>query len=742
MIATNILCNDTTTSTNSWLFGACGSARATEFDKGSADTGYLLKIDSSGNLIWVYNTASSSANVAFASVDVDPSGNILVTGTVDGAVSFRSLNLTARYDGYGNFFAMKLDSDGNGIWANQDGGGISSITSYYPIQGDQAFVGFTDPAGAVYVAGGTFGGTNLNGVEIPFTKGYSARMAAVAIKFDNAGNKLWSKQLTSVSYNDSYWYSGGADQNGNAYFVGRIRDSVTLNGVTYNYSGKINPLIEYSPNGTPIYLAAYGGTANNGDTIKDIAVDPLGNLAAAGTVYDTTTLDSFYLVPKADDDAFIGMLRNNSSGLSASMTAKYGTVSYSPTVVVFGGTAPYTLTMSNNYGGKISVDTSSGVSVVYSNKTSLIPGIYPDSITVVDALNQSYTLLETMTVIKADTVTVTPATLTGLVYNNGDTLSAFETITVTPLVNSDTVTTVTYFSGTANTGDTYSATNTIMPKKAGSYTVTPLITALSYGTVSAGQLAYYQYTKYETATLTIARAPRALRIDNALYSNVYAAATNETITMYATGIGVDTVSVTWAYVSGSCNVSATGQVYASVTTACVVNISVPQTANYLAASDTRTVNFYTFTSGFNGSNQNIGGSHTIILGFNNYLETNTITTAADSSTTTIAPVISSVTQTAGGIGSGTNTVIEIAGANFWTTAGSVTVTFGRSLDNRDATSYITTRTPTKITLSIPDSYMTANGFTTGLTMGRAAVITPAGEAVGSTPALRVIVVNT
>ncbi|CAB5019453.1 unannotated protein [freshwater metagenome] len=741
MIATNISCNDTTT-VQSWLGGSCGSARATEIDGlDGYESAYLIKVDPQGDLIWAYNTADSSADVAFASVDVDPYGNLLITGTVDDAVSFRSLNLTARYSGYGNFFAMKLDSNGNGIWASQDGGGILGMNNSFPRQGDQAFAGFTDPSGSVYVVGGTYGGTTLNSVALPFSNGITAKLAAVAIKFDNSGYRLWSKQQTSDVYNDSYWFAGGADQNGNAYLVGSIKDAVTLNGITYNYTGKMNPLIEYSANGSPVYLAAYGGTASGVEIIKSIAVDPLGNMAAAGVINDTTTLDSFSIIPKADDDAFIGMLRNNTSGLSASLSAKYGTVSYSPTVVVFGGTAPYTLTLRSTYGGKINADTSSGVSVVYSNATSLIPGIYPDSITVVDSLAQTYTLLETLTVSKADTVTVTPTTPVGLTYNNGDTITWTETVSVTPLVNNDTVTTAIYYSGTAFSGETYSATNTVFPKKAGNYVISSLITAVNYGTVSAGQLAYYQYTKYETATLSIARASRALRIANPSLTNIYAAAVNETITMYATGVGVDTVTVTWTWISGGCTVTPLGKVFSSVAGSCVVNISVPQTDNYLAASDTRTITFYLFTSGFTFAGQNAGGSHTVILDYLPRLETTTITTAADSSTTTIAPVITSITQTAGGIGSGTNTVIEIVGENFWTTAGSVTVNFGRNIESRNATSYITSRTPIKIILSIPDSYMSANGFTTGVSMGRAGVITPAGESILSTPVLRVIVVN-
>ena len=53
--------------------------------------------------------------------------------------------------------------------------------------------------------------------------------------------------------------------------------------------------------------------------------------------------------------------------------------------------------------------------------------------------------------------------------------------------------------------------------------------------------------------------------------------------------------------------------------------------------DTRTITFYLFTSGFTFAGQNAGGSHTVILDYLPRLETTTITTAADSSTTTIAP---------------------------------------------------------------------------------------------------------
>jgi hypothetical protein len=177
-------------------------------------------------------------------------------------------------------------------------------------------------------------------------------------------------------------------------------------------------------------------------------------------------------------------------------------------------------------------------------------------------------------------------------------------------------------------------------------------------------------------------------------------------------------------------------IYSAAVGTCIINVVVPQTTNYLTASDTRTIVFlaYAINSPFAGG-QNAGGTHTLILDYSTRLDTTTITTAADSSTTTIAPVINSITQSAGTIGGATQVTLVIAGANFWTTAGSLTVYFGRNLATRDATAYITVKSSTSITLVIPDSYMTANGFVTGGTMGKASVITPAGQATLITPVL-------
>ena len=239
----------------------------------------------------------------------------------------------------------------------------------------------------------------------------------------------------------------------------------------------------------------------------------------------------------------------------------------------------------------------------------------------------------------------------------------------------------------------------------------------------------------DSATLTVNRGGRTIRIGSPTYSvgplgsyETFTAVVGVYTQLFITDTSTDLYSDTWTVVSGGCTIDNNGLIYSASLRTCVVNVLVPQTTNYLVASDTRTIVFLAFAvnSPFNGG-QNAGGSHTIILDYSTRLETTTITTAADSSTTTIAPVITLAVQTDGGIGTGWMVGFTIQGENFWTTAGSLTVTFGRNIATRDATQYITYKTPTSIILAIPDSFMTANGFATGTTMGKLSVKTPAGQ---------------
>ena len=95
--------------------------------------GYIQKLDSNGNFIWVKQIIGPGYNTT--SISIDRLENIYNAGSFNGSVDFDSTiivdNLTSSYWG-SNGYIQKLDSNGNFIWSikqseGSGNGGISSI---------------------------------------------------------------------------------------------------------------------------------------------------------------------------------------------------------------------------------------------------------------------------------------------------------------------------------------------------------------------------------------------------------------------------------------------------------------------------------------------------------------------------------------------------------------------------------------------------------------------------------------
>src|SRR5258706_6482447 len=89
---------------------------------------FISKLDSSGNFIWVKAMGgNSSLDIAGgSSITLDAAGNVYITGTFEGTVDFDpgpglfTLSVTGNFRTRASF-VLKLDSDGNFIWAKQTG---------------------------------------------------------------------------------------------------------------------------------------------------------------------------------------------------------------------------------------------------------------------------------------------------------------------------------------------------------------------------------------------------------------------------------------------------------------------------------------------------------------------------------------------------------------------------------------------------------------------------------------------
>lgn len=139
---------------------------------------YVAKLDPQGNTLWAQRFGGSGASTRGRAITLDIAGNLLLTG------DFSSANLTTPALGrIGNqdVFAIKLDSSGNTLWA-QNFGGNGALAFGTGIAADSA--------GKVLLSG-HFAGANLS------TPGLIrlGTQDAFAIKLDGSGNTLWAKNF-------------------------------------------------------------------------------------------------------------------------------------------------------------------------------------------------------------------------------------------------------------------------------------------------------------------------------------------------------------------------------------------------------------------------------------------------------------------------------------------------------------------------------------------------------------------
>lgn len=200
---------------------------------------YIQKLDEDGNFIWAKTFGGISSDVA-TYIQLDANGNIIIAGRYDGTADFDPtdgiFNLTAV--GSVDAFVMKLDSDGEFVWANSIGGGSF----------DQSTAVNVDNNGHVYTTG-TFNET----VDFDPSDGTSNLTSkggedVFVQKLDAGGNFVWVIAFGGETADNSR--AIGLDDSDNVYTSGYFDGTtdfdpseatleVTSNGLTDVFIQKI-----------------------------------------------------------------------------------------------------------------------------------------------------------------------------------------------------------------------------------------------------------------------------------------------------------------------------------------------------------------------------------------------------------------------------------------------------------------------------------------------------------------------
>ncbi len=176
---------------------------------------FILKLDAAGDFLWA-RQFSGTGNDAVQDLNLDPAGNVLVTGYFDAAADFDpgagTFNMTP--GGSADVFIAKLTDAGDFVWAKQLSpttfASGSSIT--------------TDPSGNVYTSGYFLGSIDLD----PGT-GTSSYMSAgggdfFISKLDGMGDYIWGLSMGDTGNDEAVCIHVDSDEN--VYATGYFNDRV------------------------------------------------------------------------------------------------------------------------------------------------------------------------------------------------------------------------------------------------------------------------------------------------------------------------------------------------------------------------------------------------------------------------------------------------------------------------------------------------------------------------------------
>ncbi len=241
-----------------------------------SDDGYLGRIDSNGNVtsLTQFGTTKSEWGTDVAR---DAIGNIYVAGAAWGLFGPADIQ---------DFFVAKFDPSGNAVWSHSFGtSGLDQVNSIA-----------TDANGNIYVVGVTEGklGDTQFGSWDPFL-----------LKFDSAGNLVWSKQFGSAAKEVAWAVT--ADQLGNVFVGGNISTPTTgtithANMFLTKFDSEGNTQWTYSP--SAVFY----------ESIQGLTTDGLGNVYASGirSFSNFSSYSSFVLkiseVPEPNPIPAIGLL--------------------------------------------------------------------------------------------------------------------------------------------------------------------------------------------------------------------------------------------------------------------------------------------------------------------------------------------------------------------------------------------------------------------------------------------------
>ena len=274
---------------------------------GSQLEGYVVKLDSSGDLVWAKQLGGTNSD-ASRYMAINSNGEVFITGTFRGTADLDPGLSTSNFvsNGSDDVFIVKLDRNGNFIWAKSLGGSSSDLGNGIAV----------DQFSNVIVTGQFIGNIDFDPGQGSVFLSSLGFYDSFVLKLDSGGNFTWVNRINSNANVNSRFVK--TDKLNQIYITGSFSGTIDLNpdslinqNIFSNGSDDIF-VLKMDENGAYAWGITMGGL--NFDQATSMEVSDSLNMYLSGLFNSTMDFDpspgTTSLSPTSSRDAFIAKYSN------------------------------------------------------------------------------------------------------------------------------------------------------------------------------------------------------------------------------------------------------------------------------------------------------------------------------------------------------------------------------------------------------------------------------------------------
>lgn len=254
----------------------------TGFTNPHSKEAYVAKMDPNGNYLWVKHGENYYDDRGLG-LCLDPQGNVYVTGTCWGGITWGSLSLYNSTSYTDQIFVIKMDTDGNEIWIKNAGVDYAG----YPYSDDHGHDLAADSQGNIYVTG--FLSNNeftdldatFDAIIVPVAAQDSVAFLA---KLSNDGVWQWVKTFDGIYAERDNGLS--VDDDDNVYVTGGFIETASFGSASLTSDGEEDIyVVKYDSDGNFLWVTQ--ASSSRGDRGNDIVYGNDGFMYVTGEFRDS-----------------------------------------------------------------------------------------------------------------------------------------------------------------------------------------------------------------------------------------------------------------------------------------------------------------------------------------------------------------------------------------------------------------------------------------------------------------------